>query len=167
MCPAKPGIRFVCGTLIIERDKPMTMEERSAGAVVYLEGEKGRQYLLLQNGGRWDFPKGGVEPGENETQTVLREVKEETGLKEVILVPGFRRVIEYFYRRDGKNIHKEVVYLLAKTNGGEVKISFEHQGFGWYNYHDAIERASYENSKKTLAEAERFISKGSASLAQN
>ncbi len=133
------------------------MEERSAGAVVYRETSKGRMYLLLQNTGRWDFPKGGVEKGESELQTVVREVEEETGLKDLKVVTGFRKVIEYFYRRDGKNIHKQVVYLLGVTSSADVKISFEHQGFGWFPYQEALERASYENSKITLKEAEKFI----------
>jgi len=118
-------------------------------------------YLLLQNAGRWDFPKGGVEKGESELQTVKREVEEETGIRNIDVVPGFRKVIEYFYRREGKNIHKQVVYLLAQTGEEAVKISFEHQGFGWFLYEEALERASYDNTKLTLAEAERFV-KGAA-----
>jgi len=133
------------------------MEEKSAGAVVYRDGGDQRMYLLLQNAGRWDFAKGGIEKGESELQTVIREVKEETGLQRIRIVPGFRKVIEYFYRREGKNIHKQVIYLLASTEEEKVKISFEHQGFGWFPYGEALERASYENSKKTLAEAERFL----------
>ena len=133
------------------------MEERSAGAVVYRETEEGRLYLLLQNAGRWDFPKGGVEKGESELQTVRREVEEETGMGKIEIVPGFRKVIEYFYRREGKNIHKQVVYVLAKTDDEAVKISFEHQGFGWFPFREALEKASYDNSKLTLAEAEKFV----------
>ena len=133
------------------------MEERSAGAVVFRESPNGRVYLLLQNAGRWDFPKGGVEKGESELETVLREVKEETGLGDLRVVQGFRKVIEYFYRRDHKNIHKEVVYFLASTSDDKVKISFEHQAFGWFEYGSALERASYDNSKKTLVEAEKFL----------
>jgi bis(5'-nucleosidyl)-tetraphosphatase len=143
------------------------MEEKSAGAVVFRESDKGRMYLLLQNQGRWDFPKGGVEKGEKELDTVLREVKEETGLGRVTIVPGFRRVIEYFYRRDNKNIHKQVVYLLASTDDTKVKISSEHQGFGWFLYHHALEKASYDNSKKIMTEAENFIRRTASRIVQN
>lgn len=124
---------------------------------MYRETGNGRRFLLLQNAGRWDFPKGGVEKGESELQTVMREVEEETGIKELSIVSGFRKVIEYFYRRDGKNIHKQVIYLLAITPDDEVRISSEHQGFGWFPYREAMEKASYDNSKLTLAKAEKFI----------
>ena len=136
------------------------MEEKSAGAVIFRETPGGRMYLLLLNAGRWDFPKGGVEEGESELQTVLREVEEETGLRGIKMVPGFRKVIEYYYRRDRKNVHKQVVYMLASTDNESVKISFEHQGFGWFRYEEALQRASYDNSRFTLMDAEKFIGGG-------
>ncbi len=136
------------------------MEEKSAGAVVYRTANTGnRVYLLLLNLGRWDFPKGNMETSETELQTAIREVGEETGLHELVIRPGFRRVIEYFYRRGGKNIHKHVIYLLAETKTGDVKISSEHQAYGWFPYNEAIARASYDNSKKLLHEAEGFLAR--------
>ena len=146
------------------------MEEKSAGAVVFRTTEKGtRLFVLLQNAGKWDFPKGNMEDSETEIQTVIREVGEETGLKGITLVPGFRKVIEYFYRRDGKNVHKQVVYLLAEADDDQVKISFEHQGFGWFSYSEAVARASYDNTKMLLTEADRLLSakQGDLSRPQN
>ena len=143
--------------LIIGASASGSMEERSAGAVVFRRTPHGRIFLLLQNAGRWDFPKGRVEKGETEVETVMREVGEETSLKELKIVPGFRKVIEYFYRRDGKNIHKQVTYLLGETKEERIRISFEHQGFGWFPYLEALDRASYDNSKVTLKEAEQFL----------
>lgn len=37
--------------------------------------------LLIQRNGRWDLPKGKVEPGETLLQAALREVTEETGIQ--------------------------------------------------------------------------------------
>lgn len=134
------------------------MEEWSAGAVVFKEvGSDMRHYLLLLNAGHWDFPKGNREEGETELQTVLREVGEEAGLTRISIIFGFRHVVEYYYRRDGKDVHKQVAYLLASTEDDEVRISKEHQSFGWFPYREAMQRASYENSKITLATAERFV----------
>jgi bis(5'-nucleosidyl)-tetraphosphatase len=132
------------------------MEERSAGAVVANENG-GRRYILLLNEGRWDFPKGNMEEGETELQTVIREVREETGIRDLKVMDGFRRVVEYFYRREGKNVHKRVTYLLAGTSEERITISHEHQGFGWFTYQEALKKASYENSKSILKEAERIL----------
>ena len=133
------------------------MEERSAGAVVFRENGV-REYLLLLYKERWDFSKGNMEEGESELDTVLREVGEETGLGSLDVLPGFRRVIEYFYRRDGKNVHKQVFYYLARTEEEGITISHEHQGSGWFSYADAMKRLSYSNSKETLKEADSFLS---------
>lgn len=132
------------------------MEERSAGAVVFNE-RKGRRYLLLLNKERWDFSKGNMERGENELDTVLREVGEETGLRTIEVIPGFRRVIEYFYRRDSRNVHKQVFYYIAKTQEERITISSEHQDSGWFTYEEALKKLSYKNSKAILREAERFL----------
>ncbi|MDV3292699.1 MAG: NUDIX domain-containing protein [Nitrososphaerales archaeon] len=132
------------------------MEERSAGAVVFSE-RSSRLYVLLLNAGKWDFPKGNMEKGEDELQTVLREVREETGLGGISIVPGFRKVIEYFYRRSGRNVHKRVVFLLARTAEEKVTISAEHQAFGWFTFGEALKKASYDNSKATLREADTFL----------
>ena len=134
------------------------MEECSAGAVVVNENG-GRRYILLLNAGKWDFPKGNMEQGETELQTVTREVSEETGLEDLKVFEGFRRVIEYFYRREGKNVHKRVVYFLAETSEVRITISHEHQGYGWFSYQEALKKASYDNSKATLKEAEWFLNK--------
>ena len=56
--------------------------EKSCGALVYRKHGDRTELLLIKHrfGGHWSFPKGHVELGENEFQTALREVKEETGL---------------------------------------------------------------------------------------
>lgn len=133
------------------------MEERSAGAVLYNENKGFRRYVLLYNGGHWDFPKGNMEKGESEERTAIREVREETGLDGIVLIKGYRKVIEYFYRRDGNTVHKKVVFLLAKTDLDDVRISSEHQAFGWFNYAQALEKTTHVNSKKLLVSAERFV----------
>ena len=134
------------------------MEERSAGAVLFSDTGSVRKYLLLKYpAGHWDFPKGNMEKGETEGQTVLREVNEETGLDNVKLIDGFRRKIEYFYRRERKSVHKEVVFLLAETKKEEVRLSFEHQAYGWFSFQEALKNVTYNNSRRTLLQAEKYL----------
>jgi bis(5'-nucleosidyl)-tetraphosphatase len=57
--------------------------QRSAGVVVVRRfGERWR-YLLLRAFRSWDFPKGGIEPGEQPIEAAVREVEEETGLTQL------------------------------------------------------------------------------------
>jgi bis(5'-nucleosidyl)-tetraphosphatase len=137
------------------------MEERSAGAVVFHLDPEGWRYLLLRYpAGHWDFPKGNIEKGEREIDTVVREIWEETGLERISEVQGFRREIEYFYRRDGKLIHKSVVFLLMKAEDDSVRISDEHQDYGWFPFGSAIKKVTYANSKRVLQDAHKQLLKG-------
>lgn len=133
------------------------MEERSAGAVLFRENDK-RFYLLLHyQANHWDFPKGNIEEGEREVDTVRREVREESSIDDIELIDGFRMISEYYYKRSNKIIHKQVVFYLAKTKQTEVKLSHEHTDYAWLTYKEALDRLTFVNSKKILQEAEEFL----------
>lgn len=135
-------------------------KERSAGAVVFMPDKKWIRYLLLHYGaGHWDFPKGHVEEGEKEEETAKREVKEETGIEKIDILKGFKEKIHYFYRFEDKLMSKDVVFFLAKSKEEEVKISFEHIGFEWLPYEEALERLTFKNAKEILKEANDFLGK--------
>ena len=72
-----PGWAVVLGKRVI-----VIIREKSCGALVYRKKQDKYELLLIKHryGGHWSFPKGHVEQGENELQTALREIKEETGL---------------------------------------------------------------------------------------
>jgi bis(5'-nucleosidyl)-tetraphosphatase len=127
------------------------LEERSAGAILYRESPLGKLYLLLNYpSGHWDFVKGNIEKGETFKQTTLREIKEETGITDVSFVEGFENKVEYHYQRDGELVHKEVVFFLAKTATEHVEISFEHSGFIWLKYNDALKKLTYKTAQGML-----------------
>ncbi len=127
------------------------IEERSAGAVLFNETDSGKNFLLLNYpSGHWDFVKGNIEKGESLQQTVIREIREETGITDVEFVDGFEDKIEYHYQRNGDLVHKEVVFFLAKTKTTDVKISHEHLGFVWLNFDDALKKVTYKNARDLL-----------------
>lgn len=127
---------------------------RSAGAIVF----RGPFYLLLHyQSGHWDFPKGGIEKGEKTEETVRREVREETGIANLEFIPGFKKTIHFVYQHQGDLVNKWVAYLLAETRQAEVKISFEHQGFAWLGFAEAIERVTFKNAKEVLRAAEDYL----------
>lgn len=132
--------------------------ERSAGVIVFRDGPAGREYLLLRSasGGHWGFPKGRVEPGEDEAEAALRELHEEAGIS-VEILPGFREVIDYEFARGSRNLHKEVVYFLGRARSFAVKLSGEHLDYLWASYERTRQRLSYANAQELLDKAERFL----------
>lgn len=138
--------------------------EKSAGAVIFRK-EKGKIYYLLlhyQRGARrphpcWDFAKGHIEKGEKPAESAKREIFEETGIKGVRFAAGFKETVKYFYKRDGKNIFKIVVFFLAETKTKKVKISCEHKGYKWLLHKEALEQLTFKNAKEILKKANDFL----------
>ncbi len=134
-------------------------DEISAGAVLYLkeEGPEIKYLILNYSYGHWDFPKGNIEAGETEFETVFREVSEETGIKDIQIIEGFRQQIEYKYRKKSKLVNKAVIYYLAETKSRQVVLSFEHNDFGWFSFEHALMKLSFENSRKVLRNANNVL----------
>ncbi len=136
------------------------IREKSAGAIVFHKGGSSIEYLVLHYpAGHWDFPKGNIEKGESEEGTILREIREETGIVNVVPLPGFSRRIEYQYRRTEGLVFKTVLFKLARADVKAVKLSHEHQGYAWLEYEKALGRVTFENSKTVLREAKSYLEK--------
>lgn len=138
--------------------------ESSAGIVVYFESKKERLYLLLhykKKSDYWDFTKGNIKAREKAEEAALRECKEETGL-DIEIMPGFKERVKWFYTRGGERIFKQVFYFIGKAHSRNVKISFEHIGFEWLNFKEAMTRLTFKNSRDLLEKAEAYISEREA-----
>ncbi|MBI2207904.1 NUDIX domain-containing protein [Candidatus Woesearchaeota archaeon] len=132
-------------------------KERSAGAVIFRKGKEIKYLLLHYEAGHWDFPKGHIEEKEVDIDTIKREVREETGIKDIEVVKGFKEKISYYFKQNGELISKEVVFYLAKTSTEQVKISFEHIGYIWLPYDKAVEKLTFKNAKEILEKANAFL----------
>ncbi|MCH8003291.1 MAG: NUDIX domain-containing protein [Nanoarchaeota archaeon] len=131
--------------------------ERSAGAIVFIK-EKEPIYLLLHYEAKhWDFPKGNIEKGEKDQETVKREIEEETGIKDIEIVKDFKEKIQYYFKFKDELINKTVIFYLAKTKTKQVKLSFEHIGSEWLPYDKAIEKLTFKNAKEILKNANNFL----------
>ncbi|HMO25038.1 MAG TPA: NUDIX domain-containing protein [Tepidisphaeraceae bacterium] len=131
-----------------------TAQERSAGFLCFLpdpQVDPGRRWLLLDYGEHWDFPKGGVEPGETDEQAALRELHEETGLKPARVIEGFEADIAYFYRRkDAGLIRKTVVFFLAEIDHTPIRLSAEHKGFKLLPDQEALHKLTFASAREVL-----------------
>lgn len=59
------------------------MEITAGGGIVWNENE---ELLMIHRLGKWDLPKGKLDPGENLEKCAVREVAEETGLRNIKLI---------------------------------------------------------------------------------
>ena len=130
--------------------------EKSCGAVVYRYNNEVLEVLLIRHrfGGHWSFPKGHVEEGENEFQTALREVKEETNLS-IRLREGFRESVEYFPK---PYIKKQVVYFLGLSLGDTAKRQEEEiSELRWVPIDDAERMVSFANDKNLISRSREYL----------
>jgi 8-oxo-dGTP pyrophosphatase MutT (NUDIX family) len=151
----------------------MARHERSAGFIVYdLPAGAGTppEYLLLDYGRHWDFPKGHINPGETDLAAASRELCEETGIggTHVRVVPGFQHEISYFFRDRRKGlVRKTVVFYLAEVGTRDVTLSHEHVAFEFLPFDDAVRRVTYANAKQVLRLAHGHLTAVSAAAAQD
>lgn len=89
----------------------------SAGVVVVRATGGEWRFLLLRAYRYWDFPKGEVGEGEEPREAALREVREETGLTDLLLRWGDDYVETPPYGRG-----KVARYYLGESPRGEVTL---------------------------------------------
>lgn len=129
--------------------------ERSAGVILFrLLPDGSREFLLLDYGKHWDFAKGHVEPGEDDRAAALRELQEETGIRQADVIEEFAHEIDYVFRgRDRQLIKKTVIFFLGRTRDTEVRLSHEHVGFAWLSEEPALKTLTYPNARAVLRAA--------------
>jgi len=77
--------------------------------------------LFMFRRGKWDLPKGKLDPGETLQHCAVREVEEETGIKHVQLgVPLL--ITNHTYDESGKHILKETHWYHMQADGAQSLI---------------------------------------------
>jgi 8-oxo-dGTP pyrophosphatase MutT (NUDIX family) len=137
--------------------------EYSAGIIVYtiqlIDKVPTRLYLLLYYPkGYWDLVKGHVEPNESSLEAAYRELKEETGLT-VEIYEGFKEDIDYIFTKEEELVAKKVTYFIGKATSPEVTLSYEHAGYVWLPYAEALAHLTYKNAQQVIAAAEDYLTK--------
>src|SRR5262249_53728985 len=115
---------------------------------------------------KWEFPKGGLEPGESTRQAAAREFHEETGLVDWAFRGGFERSLSYTYIRRGQKVVKTVTYFLVEVpDPTPLARSVEHveDPFGQWHRWGSFEEISlllyHTKIRLVFAEADAFLRK--------
>ena len=94
--------------------KKFTIVQAAGGLVL---NEK-KQILMIFRRGKWDLPKGKLDKGETLEECAVREVEEETGLREIQLVSPL--LISYHTYHEGtKFVLKESHWYNMKVSGDQ------------------------------------------------
>lgn len=134
-------------------------DERAAGMILFRRGAAGREYLLIRNrnGGHWGFPKGRLEPGEDELAAAQREVGEEVGIRQWGLQPGFKERLAYRFIRDRAWVNKEVTLFLAATAEAGAPEGREVEDLEWLPLPAALARLPHPEQRAALRRADAFL----------
>lgn len=130
-------------------------KEKSCGAIVYITENNTLKFLMIHmNQGHFSFPKGHVEPNENEFNTASREVKEETNI-DIEFVEGFREVATY---QPAYEVTKDVVFFLAKATSFDLKIQTEElQSAGFYTKEEIRSNITFDTDQIIFSQALKFM----------
>ncbi len=109
-----------------------TVIEASGGLVC----NNHEEVLFIRRLGKWDLPKGKVEKDESLEQAALREVEEETGLKELILEEFLNNTFHIYKERNGEKILKTTYWFRMTYVGKEEPVPQTEEGISavcWKN----------------------------------
>ena len=85
------------------------------------------KFLLIFRNGKWDLPKGKVEPGEELEKAAIREVEEECGITNLNL--GLKLPSTYHtYERNNVKVLKETTWFEMSYDGSQGLVPQEEEG---------------------------------------
>lgn len=136
-----------------------TVHQVSAGGVAFRRIEGPIEVALIKTAseGRWQLPKGIIDPGETPETAALREVREEAGILCEIVAP--LEVIEYWFAAayDGgpkKRYHKKVHFYLMNFLSGDVEDHDQEVSEArWVEINEASEMLAFDSEKNLIAMA--------------
>lgn len=120
----------------------------AAGAIV-VENDK---LLLVKRAhppriGWWCIPAGFMEWEEHPSDTAVRELEEETGLK--VKLKSF---FEVYSGNDDPRVRAILLLYLADAVGGELRAADDALDVGWFSFDDLPEKIAFESHIQAIAD---------------
>ncbi len=159
--------------------KQTTLEEVSAGGVVYRKTLEKCEFLIGKHSGyhKWVLPKGLVEKGESREEAAVREVEEEVGVIAKIADVSPVKIIEYYYFADldlsgettrrVKNyqeaggaktrIQKQVIFYLMELESDLGKEGWEMEERKWVSYDEGMQLLAFETEREVFEKAREAL----------
>jgi 8-oxo-dGTP pyrophosphatase MutT (NUDIX family) len=114
--------------------------------------------LFIKRLGKWDLPKGKMEKGESREESAVREIEEETGLKDVELVRFINTTYHIYVERNGDKVLKCTHWFEMNFNGEDTSKPQVEEGItevAWKNtaqIEDEVFPSTFKNIKLIIKE---------------
>src|ERR1017187_7774015 len=138
------------------------VRETTSGGVVFRREQGNVQILLMQDAkNRWTIPKGHVEPGEDPKATAEREIREETGLKQMKMHNWLGKV-NFRYRRNHTLVLMTMHIFLVEGLGETDKLHPEDwlNDIKWLPATEAVDKIAYDDIGKLILVSMKKIREG-------
>ncbi len=113
------------------------------GAYAIIQDESGH-VAVVESGGDWHLPGGGVEPGETAEQTLVRECREECGFA-VEVLDFIGRAVQYCTSRQGEPSAKICDCFRARLlSAGDCNAARSGERLLWVTVDEALLRLAHE-----------------------
>lgn len=134
--------------------------DQSYGVVPIAVTADGPQVLLVHQIGRrgdrfWTLPKGHPEAGETPEAAALRELHEETGLTDVVLVSPHMFSMRYQFTHEGVTIDKTVTFFLGHVSNQTTALTQPQEiaDLGWFLKEDALKQVTHAEVRSIIEAA--------------
>ena len=105
----------------------------------------------------WELPSGKQEPLEASEQSLIREIKEETGLDVEVIMPF--SVFNYQIEKPGEIKDSTQINFLVKTLNNIVILSKEHQNYAWIELSEIEKYNLSDKTKKVIKDGFSLVTK--------
>jgi len=127
----------------------------SAGGIVLRKAKDGFEMLLVYSNyfNSWMIPKGHVKDGESNEEAAVREVEEETGLKDVKIVSKLGMISRKSKELSQEIVNKDIHIFLFKTDSETSSPRKNPEDLTmtrWFRIDDGIASLYFEPDRKFL-----------------
>jgi 8-oxo-dGTP pyrophosphatase MutT (NUDIX family) len=115
-----------------------------------------KDFLLMFRNGKWDLPKGKIEPNEKTKTGACREIEEETGVKVLDVKKKLGKTYHTFKLKDKWMLKETTWYLMVGDGKSKLKPQLEEniEQVGWYSKTEAkkmITKNSYPSIRDVFS----------------
>jgi dihydroneopterin triphosphate diphosphatase len=103
----------------------------------------------------WCYIGGSIESGEKAWESALREVREETGISNVLLYTSNK--FDQIYLPEENYIYVAPVFVGFVEEKQEVTLNYEHSEFRWLSFSEAIATVTLPGNDEVLMSIEKHF----------